>query len=172
MKNSNIFLILMLSLVSMFIIPSCDQTSDLHNSNLKPNDDVALTTRGNCTLCPDDDECCCAVWLQPGNQSASLFICGTSNGVVACIGSASGNCPSFTGGGVLASLNSTDPLQPFCLNEDTPFYIRNLNPSVIANIIVSCQVDLVAPDTMWLQIPGGATVYIQGNSSCVLEPCN
>lgn len=155
----------------LFVLQACEDVHEQSNQVITPNDNIPISTRGNCDLCPDDDECCCAVWLQPGSSLASLTICGTSNGVVACIGSATGNCPSFTGGGILASLTSTDPSEGFCLNEGSPMYIRNIGAST-ANIIVSCQVDItMSPDTMWLQIPPGITVYIQGNSSCVLEPC-
>jgi hypothetical protein len=170
MKKS--FLFYILACVTSFIsFTSCEDVNDQSNHVVTPNDNIPISTRGNCDLCPDDDECCCAVWLQPGSTAATLTICGTSNGAAACIGSGTVNCPSFSGGGVLATLTSGSPSQPFCLNEGTPFYIRNGGMST-ANIIVSCQVDItMAPDTMWLQIPVNATVYIQGNSSCVLEPC-
>ena len=170
----NLIPVSILTLLSfLFILQACEDVNDQANHLVTPNDNIPISTRGNCDLCPDDDECCCAVWLQPGNTSANVVLCGTSNGAAACIGSATGNCPSFTGGGVLALLTSDAPIQPFCLNEGTPLYLRNLSNSSTANIIVSCQVDItMAPDTMWLQIPPLATVYIQGNSSCVLLPCN
>lgn len=168
----NLFLIYILACVTSFIsFTSCEDVNDQSNHVVTPNDNIPISTRGNCDLCPDDDECCCAVWLQPGSTAATVTLCGTSNGAAACIGSGTVNCPSFSGGGQVAVLTTTAPIHPFCLNEGTSFYIRNTG-GVPANIIVSCQVDItMAPDTMWLQIPIGITVYIQGNSSCVLEPC-
>ena len=170
MKNSNIFLILILSLASMFIILSCDQASDQHNSNLKPNDDVALSTRGDCDLCPGDDECCCSVWLQPTGGTITLEFCGTSSGI-ACIGGSSGNCPSISGGGITRLLMPSDPRKFFCMDEEAPFVIYNPSSTDTAKIIISCQIDRTPPDTMWLIILPLGLKYIQTNSNCEVDPC-
>lgn len=105
----------------MFIILSCDQASDQHNSNLKPNDDVALTTRGDCDLCPGDDECCCAVWYQPTQTGTFILqFCGTSTAGTACIGAPTGNCPSFSGVVFPGRLQLWITVKPFVLTKILP----------------------------------------------------
>lgn len=171
MKNSNIFPILLLSLGFSLIYISCELGSDQHNSILMPNDDVALTTRGDCDECPGDEECCCAVWGQPGFPDAMLQFCGTSNGLSACSGAATGNCPSFSGGGLFRTLDGDNPRQTFCVGENSPFYVRNLSGTTTARIIITCQADMTPPDTMWLQIAPGAYRYIETNNTCEISLC-
>ena len=171
MKNRNIFLIIILSTVSMFMIFSCDRTSDQHNQMLKPNDDVALVTRGDCDECPGDEECCCAVWLQPGAPDVSLQFCGTTNGLSACAGAATGSCPSFSGGGLFRTLDSGNPRKTFCVGESSPFYVRNLSGTTSANIIITCQADITPPDTMWLQIPPNGYKFVSTDDTCELSSC-
>ncbi len=156
----------------MFIILSCDQASDQHNSNLKPNDDVALTTRGDCDLCPGDDECCCAVWYQPTQTGTFIHqFCGTSTAGTACIGAPTGNCPSFSGGGISRTLTTMDNRKTFCVNENSPFYIYNSHTTDTVRIIISCQIDIAPPDTMWLKIPPLQFKYIETNANCEVGPC-
>jgi hypothetical protein len=170
MKMSPFFNTLMI--MSMIITYSaCDQSSDAHENNLKPNDDVALSTRGDCDLCPGGDECCCMVFLQPTGIPITLEFCGTSNGGAVCVGAATGNCPSFLGGGQTLTLTLDDPRKPFCMDENTPFYIKNTTTTDTAKIIITCQADFTPPDTMWLQIPPGQFRYIQTNGNCAVDPC-
>ena len=151
---------------------ACDQGDDQHIPVSVLSSEHELSTRSDCPACPGDEECCCIVWLQPGAQSASLFFCGTSNGLAACTGSATGNCEAFSGGGLSISLDNNAPRQPFCVNEDSPFYIRNTSLLNMANIIITCQGDLFPPDTMWLQIPANTTRYIETNTDCEVTPCD
>lgn len=170
MKMSPFFYTLMI--MSMIITYSaCDQSADSHENNLRPNDDVALSTRGDCDLCPGDDECCCMVFLQPTGTGVTLAFCGTSNGGSVCLGSATGSCPSFSGGGQIISLTTDEPRKPFCMDENAPFYIQNTSATTTALIIITCQSDLTPPDTMWLQIPPGQFRYIQTDGNCAVGPC-
>ncbi len=167
----NIFLNIMLCMISMLLLVACTQESDTRINTQNANDNTPLTTRGDCDDCPGDDECCCAVWLQPGATSATLQFCGTSNGLSACLGAATGNCPSFTGGGLFRDLDTDEPRKTFCVGENSPFYVRNLSATLTANIIITCQSDQTAPDTMWLQIAPSGFVYIETSNACVVTPC-
>ena len=155
----------------IFVYSACDQGTDQHNTTMKPNDDIALSNRGDCDLCPGDDECCCMVFLQPSGTAVTLAFCGTSNGGSVCVGAATGNCPSFSGGGQTLVLSLDEPRKPFCMDENAPFYIQNTSGTTTALIIITCQADMTPPDTMWLQIPAGGFRYISTNGSCVVDPC-
>lgn len=151
---------------------SCEDVNDQSNQEFTPNDKTALTTRGDCDLCPGDDECCCAVWYQPTQTGTFILqFCGTSTAGTACIGAAIGNCPSFSGGGISRTLTTMDNRKTFCVNENSPFYIYNTSTTDTIRIIVSCQIDITPPDTMWLKIPPLQFKYIETNANCEVGPC-
>lgn len=156
----------------LFMLTACVQEESQSHATLVPNDDVALSSRGDCDECPGANECCCAIWFQPlFSGNFNLVFCGTSNGGNLCSGAATGMCSSFSGGGLTLSLSLTETWKPFCMDEDAPFYIYNSNPSDTAELVVSCQIDLTPPDTLWIKIPPLEYVYIYNNSSCELGPC-
>lgn len=158
-------------MILVLFLASCTQESDTQINAQKTNDNIPITTRGDCDECPGDDECCCAVWLQPGAPDVSLQFCGTTNGLSACSGAATGSCPSFTGGGLFRTLDSGNPRKTFCVGESSPFYVRNLSGTTTANIIITCQADMTPPDTMWLQIPPNEYIYVGTDDACELSSC-
>ncbi len=170
MKNSLISPVLG-CIAILFTHTSCNQAVDEQSLIKTLNETAALSNRSDCDLCPEDEECCCGAWLQPGSSGAFLQICGTTNGMSACMGAATGNCPSFSGGGLIIELTLTEPRQPFCVGENSPFYIRNLSGTSTALIIITCQADLISSDTMWLQIPPNEFRYIGTNNACAMGPC-
>lgn len=151
---------------------ACDQIDDQQIRDTIATGENELTVRSDCPACPGDEECCCIVWLQPTGTPVTLFFCGTSNGLASCTGSATGNCEAFSGGGLTVMLTSGEPRKPFCVNENSPFYISNTSLANPALIIITCQGDLFPPDTMWLQIPANTTRYIETNTDCEVEPCD
>lgn len=170
MKKSK-FINLIACMTFLLMHTACDRGDDQHIPISVFSSEHELATRSDCPACPGDEECCCIVWLQPTGTPVNLFFCGTSNGLASCTGSATGNCEAFSGGGLAVSLTTMEPRKPFCVNENSPFYISNTSLNQ-ALIIITCQGDQFPPDTMWLQIPGGTTRYIETNADCEVAPCD
>ncbi len=161
-----------LACVSCFLFLYACEKNEVQKSSTNTNLGEKILPRGDCIECPGLTECCCAVWFQDGETLADLRFCGTSNGMDNCSGDETDNCSSFHGGGLDILLNSFNPREPFCINENAPFWIENIATVGIAEIIVTCQGDMTNPDTLHLQIPPGQRLYFSTNGSCELEPCD
>lgn len=120
--------------------------------------------------CPDDDDCCCGVWLQNISETASLFLCGTSDGDNACTVPEVGDCPEAGGLSQTIYLDSNNFREGFCVTKGTTFYIRNMGSSN-ANIRLTCQHDWTAPQILTLSIAPGWYVQYSANGICYLTDC-
>ena len=154
----------------MFVFLSCEKTEIQNTSSLSANN-PAIHTRGNCELCPDDEECCCIIYLLAPSTSGSVRLCGTANGGLDCSGNATTNCPSFSGGGIATSFTMLDHSEPFCMAENSPFYVMNTGSSGTLHVVVSCQSDLPNSDTIQLHIPAGQFRYVETNTDCEVSSC-
>lgn len=149
----------------LFFFLACDKPQ-LHQI-------TTVTDTEQILLRSDCDECCCAVWLEDGDDEAFLFICGIVDGPDMCSGAPPCEASTFTGLGDEFDLDILfNPRMPFCMDEAGGFWIYNYDPNDVANIIVSCQGELTNPDTVHLHIQPLAKVYYKAGTSCFLGPCN
>jgi hypothetical protein len=157
----------MLSSFTLYLT-SCEK-AEIQKSSIVTQ---SIETRGDCDECPDNDQCCCFITLQPNEDYAEFIICASSSGVGTCFGQASGSCDAFSGTSYAITL--TDPGTPkvdFCSLVSGPFVIINTSGTLPANVIISCQNYLTNPDTVWVQLPVSGRKFIQSNGDCELGPC-
>src|SRR5688572_4174012 len=70
MKINQIFLI-STCMCCMFLLTGCDQQG-IHKPLASGEYEQIILPRGDCILCPDADECCCSVSLQPNTSGANI----------------------------------------------------------------------------------------------------
>ncbi len=168
MKNT-LFLSIFICILFIFGMSACERT-ELQKS--APNDLVKLETRGDCEECPDNDQCCCAIWIQGTEETANVSICGSTSGFGDCVISESGSCAETNG--VFYNWEFEEGVferAPFCVLEEGPFVITNTSSTDPALIIVTCQNSMTNPDTIWLQLPPLSRRYFHTNEECEIEPC-
>ena len=147
---------------------ACEKAT-LHNEQSLQTE---LKSRGDCDECPDANQCCCGVWLQPNEDYAEFIICASSSGTGTCFGQSSGSCPPFTGISYAITLTDPTPVKAdFCSLLSGPFVIYNTSGTLPANVIISCQNNQINPDTIWVQLPVNGRKFIQSNGNCELGPC-
>lgn len=160
-----------------FCMPGCEKSA-LQNtvSEIKDESSIAPRTVADCEDCPNEDDCCCGVWLQnPSGSSVSLDFCGTSDGTGSCPGAGGGDrkCTAFSNGGQNITLTSApnDYRKLFCVVPGSAFSLYNTSSTTNANVYLSCQHDLLAPQILTISIPPNSTYYYQSNGSCYLTTC-
>lgn len=122
--------------------------------------------------CPDDDECCCAIWLDDvNNNSANISVCGVaSGGMGICFGDDScGN--SFVGSQITKFFTLTDQRLDFCMNENSPFSVTNGSGANTAYVYISCQRGLTFPQVIQLILDPAESIYFETDDACIITEC-
>ena len=173
MKNLNFYKILICFGV-LWLTYSCEKADQTTTGIVANNEQLTSRVVSSCDNCPNDDDCCCAVWLQDiFNTAASLRFCGTTDGPNSCTGDAVGECPSLSNGGQDISLfpGIGNFRKLFCVAPGSTFWIRNIHPTDDAIIYLSCQYDITNPQVLTITIPAGYTFTYSTNGSCLLSRC-
>jgi hypothetical protein len=175
MKNNNIFLIILLSLVIPFIMTSCEK-SDVQTNKFQADSTHQITNRSNiddCEDCPNDN-CCCVVELIDGSP-ANLLFCGI---YTAMIGSTCGPfsppspCGTVSGLSSTINLGMSDPArQLFCLATGGSFRVQNIGTETV-QIRITCQSEEVDPDWETIELEPTDIFYFDSDSGCFLVECN
>lgn len=173
MKNP-FFNYTLLCMITMLIIPACEN-AEIHSGRETQS---PITSRGDCDDCPDMDQCCCYVEIDPNdnNNSATIEICGTdATGGPTCTGSA-GSCLSTNwNSGYISPVTLTSPTNPrvdFCMELGTAFFIRNTHATDEAKVKVSCQRGQASPQIISLTIAAGVRNIQKADTGCNLTDCN
>jgi len=148
---------------------SCEK-ADLHRSDPIANQIDQIVPRSDCEYCPDEDECCCAVWLYH-DHDAQLEMCGTSDVTGSCSGSAICTIGSFSGGWQSFTLDDVTPTHPFCMVQGRAFWIQNTHPTDAVDNKISCQGDIVNPQILTIHLNHGDIFYYSIGGSCQILPC-
>lgn len=161
-------------ILSLLLITACEESS-MQSSEIKMEQAVTTRTVEYCYECPNDDDCCCGVWLQNTLQYARLDLCNTTDGTATCPAGGGGGgvewCPAFNAvGGQSIYLHSGNIRDAFCVAQGTTFSITNTGP-VNAYIKVTCQHDLTAPQILTLTIAPYSTWEFVTNNACELSDC-
>jgi len=158
----------------MFLLLACEM-SDLKKSTQVTESEEQILPRGDCDDCPDLDQCCCYVEIDPNDNdnSAEIEICGID---IAgnCTGSA-GSClsTSFNQGYDSGTLTSpSNPRIEFCIELGTAFFIRNTHGTDDASVKVSCQRGLANPDIISFTLEPGERNIQKAGTGCILGDCN
>jgi len=161
-------------MMGLFLYTSCEKNG-MH-STVGDGDSISkISPReiDDCDNCPNETDCCCGIELQDVmNGSASLRLCGTTDGAGACSASSPPSpCTSISGGSQnTGTLNNSDPKHGFCMVPGNSFYVQNLL-STDAVIYITCQDDVIGPQRLTITIPGGMTYYFDTNSGCEVVRC-
>ena len=157
----------------MFVISSCEK-AEIQKSSTKQELIQIIEFRSSCEQCPGMDECCCGVWVQQTiGGTASIHLCGTSDGSGLCSDNdPPGDCPAISGGGI-GPFTLTGPStgkRRFCMNEGDAFWIANTG-STTMDIYLSCQDDITNGQVLTISIPAGQRWYYEVNNACELTLC-
>jgi hypothetical protein len=158
----------------MFMLTSCDQNIDQHNTVLQPNDNTAIVARGNCDDCPDVDECCCIIeWLS--GDPGYFKICGTSDGDAVTCEVDPSPCENDIDGlqHSMFYLDGNTSIHHFCMNENTAFQIsRFALPAGSSNVRFNCRRNQINPGWTIETFTDEDRSSYDVNGSCALEgPC-
>jgi hypothetical protein len=157
----------------MFFLPSCEK-NEFRKTYVSGTNEFPILPRGDCDDCPDEDECCCTISLDNGDNFASLGLCGTSDGNVVT------SCPSLPCVASQYALKDhsftlSTPFNfkyDFCAFENSEFFIRNVHPTDVANVNITCQRGQSTPQNISLQLQAnGGRAYITTNGSCEVNEC-
>jgi hypothetical protein len=125
----------------------------------------------DCEECPNEDDCCCFVWLEENETEATLRFCGTTDGTGPCSGSTPCD-PDPNGGQQTIILDAdTNPGQHFCVALAGSFWIYNPNMSDDADVLITCQAGELSPQIIHRTVPADGTIYLDTNGSCELSDC-
>lgn len=170
MKICKIFSVfLFLLMVTLYTACDVEQHAP-QNVILKEKQWIKL--RNLCEDCTENDDCCCAVWLEEEQPDADLFICNVVGAGFSCAGSAVGNCSSFSGVGAIFELDeTTNPRDSFCISENVPFYIKNTSTTSSTVINITCQGHLTHPQTTEVELDPEETLYFETDGDCLISGC-
>ena len=149
MKYRNFLLICICSFLTIAFM-ACDKTDNNNISGSISN--LPVTVRGDCQDCPEIDECCCYVALDPNdnNNSASIELCGIVGGSSTC-SSFSGTCFSTNinnGSHATVLTSPSNIIYNFCMEHNSLFYIRNTHGTDPASVKISCQRGQTSPQVI------------------------
>lgn len=148
----------------------CEKSDSSTGKEVQP----IITTRGDCDDCPDLDQCCCCVEIDPNdnNNSASIEFCGIDD-AGNCTGS-EGTClsTSFNQGYDSDLLTSSNPRLEFCIELGTAFFVRNTHGSDNASVKVSCQRGEANPEIISFTLGPGVRNIQKVDTGCSLTDCN
>jgi hypothetical protein len=157
----------MITCLSIFLWVGCEKAS-LQNEKTT---ETSLNYRGNCDECPEDDECCCSVRLQATDNNANLVICGSTSGTSTCFKSGTTGCSGFVGITYSFTLTGSQ-VQKFCALISGPFWIKNVDGSDPASIIITCQDGDISPQVIQITLNPGDERYFENNGDCEIGPCS
>jgi hypothetical protein len=165
MKNTH-FQAILFSL-SLFLFNGCEKATLQNEQTLQ----TTLLSRGNCNECPEDDECCCSVRLQATDNNANLLICGSTSGTSTCFKSGTTGCNGFSGISYSFTLTGSQ-VQKFCALISGPFWIKNVDISDPASIIITCQDGEFSPQVIQITLNAGDERYFENSGDCEIGPCS
>jgi hypothetical protein len=155
----------------MFMLTSCDQNIDQHNTTLQPNDNTAIATRGDCDDCPGANECCCVIeWLS--GDLGIFMLCGTSDGDAAACEIDPSPCENDIDGLQHSSftLSSGTPIHYFCVNENTDFQVYRFGiPTGTTNFRINCRRDQTNPNWVLESFTDEDRICYDVDENCDLE---
>ena len=151
----------------------CEKTSLQTTGNELSDNRILPREVASCDECPNETDCCCGIDLQNPLLSASLRICGTSDGTLSCPGgSPPSPCITISNGGQgTGLLDSTDPKHLFCMVPGNSFYLTNNSSSEYAHIYVGCIFDEINGQRLTVSIPPSETWYFETSESCITARC-
>jgi hypothetical protein len=170
MKTSISFSILF-CMISMFLM-SCEKAEIQSTKNPKQS---PITSRGDCDDCPDTDQCCCYVAIDPtdNNNSASISLCGTDGGPTTC-SPFSHNCFASTWSSNAYNLSLSSPStarQDFCMLNSAVIQIVNTSSTDPATIKFSCTRGQTNPQVLTFTLSANGRVQYETGSDCLLTLC-
>lgn len=172
MKNFHLFIIIMYCVGFMATINSCEK-ADIQKSPTVVEDQSPIVFRSDCEECPGQDECCCGIELDQGDDEAHIRLCGTSDGPDACSGTSICGLISPSGGGYQFDLfDDSNPREGFCMLEGYPFWIYNYSTTDDAYVKITCQGDQANPQIIHIHLGPGERFYYETDPSCELTLCN
>ena len=161
-------------MIGITVLYSCEK-NPLHTSSndFQPGDNIFARWITDCEECLEIDDCCCGVELQFTTESASLRICGTSDGASLCSFSmVPSPCSStISGGGQSTTLNSSNVKDGFCLVPGNSFSITNFHSTASANIYVTCLFDETNGQRLTITIPPTETWFFDSDGNCEIARC-
>lgn len=150
----------------------CERT-DLQKSISNNNGLITPREIAECDECPNDDDCCCAIELMNTSNMIPIRLCGTSDGTISTcsIPTPPSPCSAISAGGQFKILDSTDPKLLFCMVKGNSLSISNSSGSIPAIIRLTCQHDILNPQTVLDTIPAGGVHSYLINNSCETDEC-
>jgi len=161
----------------LFVVLSCDKSelqeqtgnkiANEHNEAVNPNTDwmdspVQDRAVNSCNDCGSD---CCLRIVLLGSSSASISLCGTTDGTGSCSAS-SGNCTSVSGGGQSFSLDATaDSLRLVCMAPSGTVAIRNPGGTDF-DLRLTPSSGGFGTNSYVSTIPASSTVFFTVSSNC------
>jgi hypothetical protein len=163
-------IITLLCLGILAISLGCEKADQYNTSSSDTSSNLPIDTRGECEECPDEDECCCLVYLYHDNY-AEIALCGTSDGAGMCSGD--DTCPvgSFSNGYQTKTLVSLDPELAFCVIKERAFWIENLDAMDGADLKITCRNDYVGAQTLTIHLNASDKKYFETDDECFLSEC-
>lgn len=169
MKNITFYMVL--CVFAMCLMTACEKANTYTGNGTQ----APITSRGECDDCPDTEQCCCYVELDPNdnNGSASIFLCGTDGGATFC-SPVSHSClsTSWNNGAYNLSLTSASPRQNFCMQIGTVFYIQNTSSTDAASIKISCQRGEANPQIITITLQPNERILYETETDCDVVVCN
>ena len=169
MKKISNFNILF-SMTVLFMLTACVQEESQSHATLIPNDDVELSTRGDCDECPGANECCCIIEYLSGTPGY-FSICGTSDGdAVTC--TISSPCDNDIDG-LEHTYFYLGTNELFCMIENMAFQIqRTALPAGTTYLRVSCTRDALNPQWVYFSLTDDERVAFEVDGDCLVSgPC-
>jgi hypothetical protein len=162
-------IITLLCLGILAISLGCEKADQYNTSSSDTSSNLPIDTRGECEECPDEDECCCLVYLYH-DDGAAIALCGTSDGAGSCSGSCSAG--SFSNGLHTTTLSSGGPQGlAFCMLKERAFWIENTDGSDHADLKITCRNDFVGAQTLTIHLDPTERMYFQTDDECFLSSC-
>jgi len=166
MKIKNLPILVLLAIPCMISFIACQKQDLEANHSQTGNDPVSL--RGDeCDPCTGLGCCCWVQLYNDSNNSASLHLCGTTDGAGACFGSEQNCNAAQSGGGQFITLSSGNPKQIFCMDEGST--VRITNVSSLDNAGIRCGCNTTNIDPIEFSISPQDSVKVDANVSCELS---
>lgn len=156
----------------LFVINYGCEKADLQKST--PNDTVQIEPRGDCLDCPGANSCCCFIEYVSGD-AGKFSLCGTTSGDAVSCEIDPSPCGYEVDGLQHTSfdLNSFNPIQYFCVDENTAFQIyRYLSPNGTTLVRYGCQRSSLSGQIIYESFTDEERILYDVNGACELEPCD
>lgn len=158
---------------TFFLLTSCDNTPDpIAKKYIPDTEQIAFRDPpDDCTDCPNGCCCCIIEILDPLNVDIVLSICGVCEGDYVCgTFSPPAPCSSVSGQGYDIDFTMISRRE-LCVPEGGSFRIFN-NETFDVTITITCQHDIINPDTHIVTIQAGRSVFFVSDGDCFIDgPC-